>query len=389
MTLKETNTKLQNEVDKIKKELNSVNQKYNTIQQNLNPIVENNEQLTKRLLKNPFKKDNLENEQNKISKSASYYNHRPHQRKIFNENSKRYTVDFPEIKDESEEFKKANVQNEEYKIAKTVKNDEFFLQQYKEKFNKLQIKSKQNSKEFNNSQIENLTPIMEKLVASENDIEVKQRFTEKTIKTETLLSKFENEKITLKNQTKKVLSIKQNNFTTDVSSSANHEMKKSKSLLIFQEHQINTHEIELKQTKIELEKIRKLNKEMKEQNINLADEKYKLLEIMAEIITAKNVSSSANQDLKNSKSFLFQENQISIHGGELKQAKIELEKVRKLNKDLFQENQISTYEYELKETKIELKMSLKFNKEIQKKNINLAKEKYKLLEIITKNFSKN
>jgi len=56
---------------------------------------------------------------------------------------------------------------------------------------------------------------------------------------------------------------------------------------------------------------------------------------------------------------------------------------------LVQENQINTHEEELKQTKIELKAIRTFNKEIQKQNINLAKEKYKLLEIITKNVSQN
>jgi len=423
MKLKETNTKLQKEVDKTKKELNSANQKYNTLQENLTPIVEKNEQLTKKVLKGPFKKNNIENEQNEISKSAPYYNNRPHQRKILNENLNQYTEDFPEIKDESEEFNKANVQNQQYKISKTVKFHEIFLEQYKEKFNKLQIKREENTNEYYNSQIENLTPIMEKLVVkdsfqpdvqnakneilkssqkhelwfqeykkkfdqlknqretnekefkeknkfssienktdeklklsfNENDIEAKERFTEKTIKTDTLLSQFQNEKIHLKNETKKDLSVKQNNFTTDVFSSANHKMKKSKPLLILQEYQINTHEEELKRTKIELEKIRKLNKEIQKQNINLVETKYKLIGI----INATDVSVGTNQEMKKGKPFLVQENQINTH------------------------------EEELKQTKIELKAIRTFNKEIQKQNINLAKEKYKLLEIITKNVSQN
>jgi len=46
-------------------------------------------------------------------------------------------------------------------------------------------------------------------------------------------------------------------------------MKKGKPFLV-QENQINTHEEELKQTKIELKAIRTFNKEIQKQNINLA-----------------------------------------------------------------------------------------------------------------------
>jgi len=226
--------------------------------------------------------------------------------------------------------------------------------------NQLKNQRETNEKEFKEknkfSSIENKTDEKLKLSFNENNIEAKQRLTEKTIKTDTLLlSQFQNEKIHLKNETKKDLSVKQNNFTTDVFSSANHKMKKSKSLLILQEYQINTHEEELKRTKIELEKIRKLNKEIQKQNINLVETKYKLLGI----ISATDVSVSTNQEMKKGKPFLVQENQINTH------------------------------EEELKQTKIELKAIRTFNKEIQKQNINLAKEKYKLLEIITKNVSQN
>jgi hypothetical protein len=167
MALKEINTKLQMELNQTKIELNSINKKYNTLKETLSLMipVEEVEHVIQDVLQNIYKnsnESNLENVQNNILNSSHIYDNQSNEyRKTFNEIGNPYKKESLELKKEIKEKEQANDQNKQYKISKTIKYHEIFLQQYKEKFNKLKIKSEQNKKEFSSSQKENLTSIRE------------------------------------------------------------------------------------------------------------------------------------------------------------------------------------------------------------------------------------
>jgi len=303
MALKEKNTKLQTDLDKTKEELNSINEKYETLKETLTQMIplEEVEQIIKDVLQNVNKKpneSNLENEQNQILNSAQTFDNPPNE---YNENLNPDRKNTPKlkknIKDDLDQFKKADVENEQYEISKTVKYHEMFLQQYKEKFNKLKINSKQNKAGFNTSRNRNLTPSRKEFKVKDESQSENNEILKSSKYYELWFQQYKNKFLQLKNDEKQ---LKDKNKCSTMSSHTSVEnkieeiseilTKNDKLLLKFQnekkiesflhENQINTHKETSKQTKIKLEKIRKLNKEIQEQNLNLSTEKYKLLAII-------------------------------------------------------------------------------------------------------------
>merc|ERR1711925_48141 len=160
-----------------------------------------------------------------------------------------------------------------------------------EKFDKLKINSKQNKSVFNTSPNRKEFKVKDESQSENNEILKSSKYYE------LWFQQYKNKFLQLKNDEKQ---LKDKNKCSTMSSHTSVENKieeiseiltKNGNLLLkFQnekkiesllhENQINTHKETSKQTKIELEKIRKLNKEIQEQNLNLSTEKYKLLAII-------------------------------------------------------------------------------------------------------------